>query len=159
MSAACLPQEVHIGFVELKGAHRFPLSEVFVTLSANEISFTLKGDTEAPWADRSLVSITMFRLPKGRSEFNEQVAWFSEGRKKRVRLPEGDEFNPSMLAVRNAPISWIHDGFARSGHDFIHTYESDRHAMLIRYMSRAGTMLDHPLLRPVHKNLRILEDE
>src|SRR5262245_26447514 len=153
MSDARLPEEVHLGFVLLKNAHKLTLSELYVSLSANEI--VIKWEDE----EQSFVTIYMYRLPGGRAAFNENVAWFSKDCKKRVRFPGGAEFRPRMLAIREAPASWVHDGFARSPRDVIHTYRSDRHAMLIRYRSQDRTILDNPLLRRIHKNLLIIEEQ
>ncbi|MDB5392181.1 MAG: hypothetical protein JWM11_7827, partial [Planctomycetaceae bacterium] len=49
--------------------------------------------------------------------------------------------------------------FARSARDIIHVYTSKRFGVLIRSFGRSGSILDHPLLSQVHKNLRIIDDQ
>jgi hypothetical protein len=68
-------------------------------------------------------------------------------------------FDRTTLAIRDAPETWTHDGFARSGRDFIHIYQTKKRAILIRLLSKAGTVLDNPLLKRIHKNLAIIEDQ
>jgi hypothetical protein len=53
----------------------------------------------------------------------------------------------------------VHEGFPRSGRDFIHIYQSDKLAILIRFLGKAGNILDNPLLKQIHENLRIVENQ
>ena len=87
------------------------------------------------------------------------IRWFSDARKKRARLPDGVAFEETTLAVDRIPANWVHEGFARSGRDFIHIYRSSDLAILMRFLGKAGTILDNPLLEQVHKNLRIVEKQ
>ena len=159
MSEIRLVADLRIGCIHLKKAHTLPLSETFVDLAANEISITFWGDTPEPWDGTSLVSIRMFRLPKGRGEFQRQIDWFSNKRKQRARLPDGVPFDSTTMAIRSAPASWQHEAFARSGRDFIHIYQTKRNGLLMRLVGHAGTILDNPLLKRVNQNLRIVEDQ
>ncbi len=159
MSEVRFAAELRIGNIRLAKANTLPLAETFVDISAGEVSITFWGDTPAPWDDISLASIRMFRLPRGRAEFQRQIEWFSDKRKQRARLPEGVPFDEHTLALRNVPESWKHTAFARSGRDFIHIYESKQQAILIRLLGKAGTILDNPLLKRIHRNLSIAEQQ
>ena len=160
MSGVRLLDDLRIGCVYLKEASKLPLTDVFVTLSATEVSITFKNAPESG-NDLSLVSIVMFRFPKGRAEFQRLRTFFGQERKKRARLPDGVAFDPSILAIREAPPSWTHDGYARSGRDFVHTYESGKTAVHMRALLRSSEskVLDNPLLKRIHKNLRIVEGQ
>jgi hypothetical protein len=159
MTDACLPQDLRLGFVHLKSAHTLPLEEVNITISECAIWLAFYGTPQAPWNGMSFASIGMFCFPKGRAEFDERVEFFGKERKKWARLPEGVKFDPTMFAVRQVPCSWKHDAFPQSGRSFVHLYDSSRHAMILRFGSRAGTMLDHPLLKRIHQDLRIVENQ
>ena len=147
--------EIRFGLIHLVGADLLPLSDGFATAGPGEITLRLSADLPAPWAGTSMVAIHMFQFPRGKAEFDRIVAWYGEGRVKRARLPEKVSFNPDMLAIQDPPQGWMHDGFARSGRDIVHIYQSPKRGILIRLMSSAGTMLDHPLLKSVHDGLRI----
>lgn len=151
-----LPRVVACGFVETRSAHLLPLREVaYDGTSDHHLGLTLWGKTSGRAGDVSLLSIEMYRLPKGRAEFDSKVKFFGDERKKWARLPEGVRFGPTILAPQGVPVSWVHDGFPRSGHDVIHAYASQRQAMLIRY--RGKKMLDNDLFRRVNRNLSVVE--
>ena len=156
MDAYQLPPVLQCGFLEIRSADALPASKVIHSgLSDDKLSLTFWGDAERDSA--VLVSIQMYRLPEGRAEFDRNVIFFSDTRKKWARLPEGVKTTAATLAPVGVPASWKHDGFPRSGHDMIHTFTSDRHALLIRYLG--GKMLDNPLFRLVNENLRVVEDQ
>lgn len=159
MNGVRLDPDLRIGCVHLANADSLPLASAFVELSAAEVSITFWGATPEPWDGATIVSIRMFRLPRGRAEFQRDIDFFSEERRKRSRLPEGVAFGENTLAIGGVPARWVHDGFARSNRDFIHIYRSDKLGILIRYLGKAGDILDNPLLRPIHENLRIVEDQ
>lgn len=89
--------------------------------------------------------------------FDRELEFFSAGKTKRARLPEGVNFELTTLAPKGAPSSWKHDAFPRGGHDIIHTYASDRYAMLIRYRGKA--MIENALFRRVNRNLRVVDGQ
>ena len=159
MSTTCFARDLRIGCIRLGCADSLPLASAFVDLAKTEASIAFWGATPEPWNGTSLVSINMYRLPAGKAEFQRMIRWFSDARKKRARLPDGVAFEETTLAVDRIPANWVHEGFARSGRDFIHIYRSSDLAILMRFLGKAGTILDNPLLEQVHKNLRIVEKQ
>ncbi len=159
LSAACFARELRIGCIRLGSADSLPLASAFVDLSKTEASITFWGATPEPWNGTSLVSINMYWLPASRAEFRRMIKWFSDVQKNRARLPDGVAFEETTLAVHRVPAGWVHEGFARSGRDFIHIYRSRDRAILMRFLGKAGTILDNPLLAQVHKNLRIVDNQ
>lgn len=158
-ATARLESEIRFGLIHLAGASTLPLSDGFATSGPGEITLRLSADLPAPWAGVSMVAVHMFRFPRGKEEFDRIVAWYGEGRVTRARLPEKVPFKPEMLAIQDPPKGWMHDGFARSGRDIIHIYQSPKFGILIRWMSSDGTMLDHPLLKAIHDGLRIVPNQ
>ena len=159
MANAKFAPEIRFGCVSLAKADKLPLSEVFLDVGKGEMSLTLWGDTPAPWDDVSLVSIRMFKFPAGRAEFDHDLAFFGTDRKSRAKLPDGIPFDDSVLAIKEAPAGWTHEAFACGPRSFIHTYQTKKFAVLVRWMTKAGTVLNHPLFKGVHANLRIVEDQ
>jgi hypothetical protein len=159
MSGIRLKPDLEIGCCRLSHANTLPLSETFICLSPSEVSITFWGDTQAPWDGITLVNVFMFKHPRGRKEFERNQEFFSSNRKKRARLPEGVPFSEDILAIKKVPPSWNHTGFARSGRDFIHVYDSKRFGILVRFLGKEGTILDNPLIQRVHRNLRFVEDQ
>ncbi|QDV30844.1 hypothetical protein Spb1_27790 [Planctopirus ephydatiae] len=159
MAGIRLKADLSIGCCQLSHASSLPLSETFVCLSPSEVSITFWGDTKEPWDGVTLVNVYMFKHPHGRKEFERLQEFFSGTRKKRARLPEGIPFTEETLAIKNVPESWEHSAFARSARDFIHTYNSKRFGVLVRFMGKEGTILDNPLIKRIHRNLRLIEDQ
>ncbi len=159
MSEERFLHDLRIGCIRLRNADSLPIASSFVVLSKTDVSITFWGATPEPWDGVSLVSIRMFQLPRFKAEFQREIKWFSDKRKKRARLPEGVAFEENTLAMRGVPANWVHEGFARSGRDFIHTYETDKLAILIRFLGKAGNILDNPLLKQIHENLSIVENQ
>jgi hypothetical protein len=75
-------------------------------------------------------------------------------RKKWAKLPDGPRFEPRMLAPAHAPPDWTHDAFPIRGRSLVHTYTGPAYAVCVRYVRRAGNMLDVPLFRHVAAHLR-----
>ncbi len=159
MSGVRLARVLQIGCIRLVNANTLPLAQAFIDISATEVSITFRGDTPKPWDDVSLASIRMFKLPRGNTEFQRLIEWFSDKRKTRARLPDGLPFDESTLAIRRLPEGWKHEGFARSGRDFIHIYQTKKLAILVRLMGQTGTVLDNPLLKRIHRNLCIVDGQ
>jgi hypothetical protein len=153
-----LDPTIRCGFLEIAAADKLPLAEVVhhTGRADNEISLTFWGKPSPGAEGATLLSIRMLRLPERRAEFDRQVAFFGEERKKWARLRDGSKLDTAALTAQGVPTTWRHDAFPRSRHDVIHTYVSDRHAMLIRYL---GDLPDVPLFQRVNKNLRVIEGQ
>ena len=152
-----LEPEISFGLIHLVGADLLPLSDGFATTSPGEITLRLSADLPAPWAGTSMVAIHMFQFPRGKAEFDRIVAWYGEGRAKRARLPEKVSFNPDMLAIQDPPQGWMHDGFARSGRDIVHIYQSPKRGILIRH-ARPGALSTQARARFVLRGLLAVLD-
>lgn len=159
MAGIRLKPDLSIGCCQLSHAGSLPLSETFVCLSPSEVSITFWGDTKEPWDGVTLVNVYMFKHPHGRKEFERLQEFFSDTRKKRASLPEGIPFTEETLAIKDIPESWEHSAFARSARDFIHIYDSKRFGVLVRFMGKEGTILENPLIKRIHRNLRLIEDQ
>ena len=147
------PSDLRLGMLRLQNADTLPLSSAFIDISGSEMSLTLRGNAPPPWDGVSHVSIRMFKFPAGRTEFQRQVEFFGGKRKARARLPDRVPFNPAQLALPSPPDGWTHEAYPRAGYDFIHIYQSPKRAVLIRWLAKQGTILDHPLLQQVRENL------
>jgi len=159
MDSLRFASDLRIGCIRLQGADLLPLVEAYVSVSAAQVALRLTGDMPKPWNLGTMVCIHTFRFPKGKSEFQRLVEWYGKERKTRARLPDGVQYDEHTLEVPNAPEGWTHDAWARSGRDFIHTYQSQKQALLLRLKGKDGTILDNPMLVQIHENLRIVEDQ
>lgn len=65
-------------------------------------------------------------------------------------------FDEGVLALRGVPKDWKQEAYPQSNRKFVHIYRSPKQAVLIRWFARTGTILDHPLFRPLAENLRIV---
>ena len=157
MGEMILGSDLQFGCIRLTNADVLPLSKVFINVEEDQTSITFWGDTPAPWNAISLVSIQMFALPGGQVPFNDLIEHFSDVRKKRARLPEGVAFDEHTLEVATIPDGWTHEAFARSGRDLIHIYRSEQQAVLLRYLGKAGDILNNPLLSAVCRNLSVAD--
>ncbi len=156
MSDVCLPDEVRIGCVSFRGLRELPLSTVYVCIEDNEISITFWSALPEPWKGNSLVHLGIFRLPMAAAKFQSEVERYREARAKRkVRLPDGPPFEPNTLAIPDLPAAWEHEGFASTSRDLVHIYWAPGCAVLVRSFSPSGTMLNHPLLKPLNDHLRL----
>lgn len=159
MSDVALPDEVRLGCVSIRGLSQLPLSAVYLNLDPNKIWATFWSVTPAPWKGASLVHIAMFRLPAAADALLREATEYRETRAKRkVRLPDGPPFEPATLAIPELPSGWSHEPIPRTSRDFVHIYTSPKYAVLVRSHSTSGTILDHPLLRPLNDHLRLHED-
>ena len=159
MTARQFAPEIRFGCIELRKADALELDGANVQVSPGEMSLLLVGAKRSQWNGISHVAVHMFSLPRRRTEFQRQVEWFGRERRSRARLPEGVKFDAAVLAIVDPPDGWEHEAFPRSGRDFVHIYRSAGRAVLIRLATKAGTVLDHPLLKHVHENLRIVADQ
>jgi hypothetical protein len=158
MSENRLDPTIRCGVLEITAADKLPLVEVVhhTGRADNEISLTFWGKPPQGAEGATLLSIQMFRLPGEHAEFDRLVDFFSDKRKKWARLRDGSKLDPAALTAKGVPMTWRHDAFPRSRRDVIHTYISDRHAMLIRYL---GDLPDVALFHRVNKNLRVIEGQ
>lgn len=159
MSVCRFRRELRLGCIRLQDADSLSIASAFVDVSAAEITLSLFANYPRPWEGLSLLMVSMYKLPRGKAAYQEELQFFSASRKARARLPEGARFEPSILEISRRPTSWIHEAFARSGRDFIHTYQSADRAMLVRFLGKAGTIRDNPLFAHVQKNLSIVENQ
>ncbi|MFN3653061.1 MAG: hypothetical protein ACK47B_26065 [Armatimonadota bacterium] len=160
LSQVALPDEIRIGCVALGGLDGVPASTLYVTIEVQEISTTFWGDTPAPWNGTSLVHIGQYPLPQAAVEFEERVGKYRETRvKRKVRLPEGMQFEPEILAIPDLPAGWEHEALQQSSRDIVHVYRSATCGVLVRMFAKAGSLLDHPLLSRIAANLRIVEGQ
>jgi len=160
MSDVLLPNQVAIGCVLLQNLQDLPLSVVYICINKNEISITFWGNTTAPWKGDSLVNIEMFRLPNATEAFQRKADYHRKLRAKRkIRLPEGVPFETNTLAVTASAATWRHEDIPKHCRGIVHLYTTERYAVLIDSFSKSGTILDHPLLKPMSENLLLQEDQ
>ena len=157
MADMLLGSDLRFGCIRLENGDVLPLSQLFINVEDDQTSITFWGDTPEPWNAISLVSIQMFALPRGLVHLNDLIEHFSDLRKKRARLPEGVAFDEHTLAIATIPDGWTHEAFARSGRDLIHIYRSERQAVLVRFLGKAGDILDNPLLSAVCRHLSLVD--
>jgi hypothetical protein len=156
MEDACFAGKLRFGCIQVDNANVLPLDMVNVTRSPGSLGLMLDGATGKPGLFDSAVSIQMFSFPKGRTGFKELVEWFGQDRKARAKLPEGVKFDENVLAICTLPKEWSHEAYAQSARSFVHIYQGQHQAIVMRWMARTGTVLDHPLFKPLIDNLRIL---
>ncbi|MFO0869675.1 MAG: hypothetical protein U0935_12155 [Pirellulales bacterium] len=159
MSESCFLPEVRFGCVCIENADRLPLGMVNVVRQPGQATLALDGATGEPGELDSFVAINTFQFPAGLSEFEQAVEWFGRKRKSRARLPDGIMFDKNVLAVRDAPEDWEHVAYPQSDRTFVHIYRGARQALLIRWIARTGTILDHALFAPLLDGLRIVPDQ
>lgn len=156
MHESCLVPEVRFGCVRIDNADRLPLSIVNFVPSPGHVTLALDGDTGEPGLMDSFVAINTFQFPAGLAAFEETVAWFGRDRKSRAKLPDGINFDDTVLAVRDAPDGWTHEAYPQSNRKFVHIYRSAEQAVLIRWIASTGTILNHALFEPLLAGLRIV---
>lgn len=158
LSDVQLRSELQLGCFILRDAHKLPLSHVFVSISNSQATIAFWGATTDDWEGTTLVNVNMYQLPAGKEEFLRQQEFFGKERKPKSKLPDGVEFDKTLLKFTGMPESWTHDAYARSNRDFIHIYQSKRMGILVRFLGKVGTILDNPLIASIASNLRIKED-
>lgn len=151
--------EIQLGFIRIDNAHKLPMDSANLIGQPGCVSLVLHGATGKPNLLDSFVSIQMFTFPTGRTEFERVLEWYGADRKSRAKLPEGVKFDEQVLAFRNPPTDWLHEAYPLSGRSFIHIYQGKNQAMLVRWLARTGTILDHPLFKPIVDNLSFIPGE
>lgn len=156
LNGRCFVPEVRFGCVLIENADQLPLSLVNFSAAPGHITLALDGATGKPGILDSFVAINTFQFPEGMAEFEKLCEWFGKDRQTRAKLPDGVKFDESVLAVHNAPADWIHEAYPQSKRTFVHIYRGAEQAILIRLLGRTGTILDHPLFKPLIDNLQIV---
>lgn len=156
MSQSCFVPELRFGCIRIGDAQELPLDSAALTWQPGCVALMLHGATGNRKLLDSFIALQMFAFPEGKSEFERVLEWYGSDRKSRARLPEGAKFDEQMLAVRSAPPDWLHEAYPLSGRSFVHIYRGTQQAILIRWLARTGTILDHPLFKPVVDNLSIV---
>ena len=161
MEDRALPAEFSLGPLNFTNADQFPLSELYCNVQDNEIVLRMNAefDSSSAWRGMSMVVFFMYRLPTGREEFEEETSRYREDAKAKVKLPDKCSFDETSLALSDVPEGWEHDCFACANRNLFHVYQSEKAGVMIRLMSKKGTMLDHPLLSLVQRNVRLIDDQ
>ena len=160
MTDAKLEKEFGMGCLLVKGAHLWPLSHFVWEGSVKEVSATFFCEGQEPWDDISLLRIEVFKLPGGRSQLAERVEWYTQNRKKRhIKIADGPLFDESMLDVKGLASNWETDSFALSKREIIRIYQVKKYAVIFRFLTRSGTLLDHPVFKRVVKNVSFAEGQ
>lgn len=159
MTKSCFVPEVRFGCVSIDNADQLPLSMANFTERPGEVTLALDGATGKPGILDSFVAIHTFQFPAGSDLFSQLVEWFGKDRKSRAKLPDGIKFDASIMAVRSVPPDWEHEAYPQSNRTFVHIYRGTEQAVLIRWIARSGTILDHALFKPLIDNLRIVSGQ
>ena len=154
MTDSCFTPEVQIGCISIENADQLPINGAsLIDWGDGAISLALTSSQES--AD-SFVSINMYRFPKGLAEFERQCEWYDKDRKSRAKLPDGVNFEESILSVQAAPEDWEHEAYPQSNRKFVHLYRGSKQAVLIRWIAHSGNVLDDALFKALVANLRIV---
>ena len=156
LTESCFVPELRFGCVWIENADQLPLDMANFTKGSGQVTLALDGATGKPGTADSFVAINTFQFPAGASEFKRVVEWFGQDRRSRAKLPDGIKFDDSVLAVRDAPSDWEHEAYPQSNRAFVHIYRGTEQAILVRWIARSGTILDHALFKPLLDNLRIV---
>lgn len=137
-------ETLELGNLRLKNIKKLGINELYFDADEAEATITLSTDTPEPWDGLSMVMISSHLLPDGKEEFERKVKWYSEDKLDQSLLPEGIEFSSSQLEIC-ALNHFEHDAFAEGKRACIHTYVQNEIAIIVRFLSKKGTVLDNPL--------------
>ncbi len=152
LQGAALPQQFNLGCLVIANGHRWRLSHVVWEGTARFVGATFFCDLKAPWNDRNLLRIEVYRLPSAASELAERLDWYTRGRKsRRIKIADGQLFDESMLALSCFGGEWKKDAFALSKGEVIRIYQTKKFAVIFRFLARSGTLLDHPIFKGLGK--------
>lgn len=158
LTDAKLAKEFGMGCLTIKGAHLWPLSHFVWDESAKEVSATFFCEEHEPWDKISLLRIEIFKLPRAASDLAERIEWYTRRRKKRrIKIADGQLFEESMLHVKGLGKEWEQDSFPLSKGEIIRIYQTKKHAVILRFLAKSGTLLDHPVFKRVVKNVKLDE--
>jgi len=159
MRVSQFDREVRVGCVQIQNAGELPLEFATFVSKPGQIKLVLVGATGKPGSSDSNVEIDAFRFRDGLEAFEIDVEWWAKERKSRATLPDGVRFDENVLAVQHAPADWEHDAYPQSNRKFVHVYRGPKQGVIIRWLARTGTILDHPLFKPLTENLRIVSGQ
>ena len=54
---------------------------------------------------------------------------------------------------------WEQDSFARSKGEIIRIYQCNKFAVILRFLAKSGTLLDHPVFKRVVRNIQVVETQ
>jgi hypothetical protein len=148
--------DLRFGCVQIRNAGKLPLEFATHIVKPGQIGLTLVGATGKPGSSDSTVWISAYRFRDGLDAFEIDVDWWGKERKTRAKLPDDVNFDDSVLAASDAPANWEHDAYPQSNRKFVHVYKGPNEGVIIRWLARTGTILDHPLFIPLAANLRII---
>lgn len=159
LSEATLAKELTIGCLTIKQTHLWPLSHYVWESNAKHVGVTFFCDCASPWDEDGLLRFDVFKLPAGKAAYAERVEWYTRDRKKRaLKIADGMNFETNMLHFR-ALDEWEQDSFALSKQEVIRIYKHKKFAVVVRFLARSGTLLDHPVFKRAVKNLTFDENE
>ena len=159
LTDATLANEVAIGCLTVKRTHLWPLSHYVWESNAKHVGVTFFCDCASPWDDIGLIRFEVFKLPRSRTEYAERLEWYTSSRKKlALKIADGVKFESSMLHFK-ALDTWEQDSFALSKREVIRVYNHKKFAVIVRFLARSGTLLDHPVFKRAVKNLAFDENK
>ena len=159
LTDATLANDVGIGCLTAKRAHLWPLSHYVWEANAKHVGVTFFCDCASPWDDIGLIRFEVFRLSSSKSAFAERLEWYTRSRKKRaLKIADDIKFESSMLHFK-ALDTWEQDSFALSKREVIRVYNHKKFAVIVRFLARSGTLLDHPVFKRAVKNLTFDENK
>lgn len=150
--------EFSLGPIQFSAADTFPVTSVNYRVSESKITCAMftQLDAPSPWRGMSGVVLFMFRIPDGIEEFHEELPRYRKNEQSNVELPDGLPFGSGVLAFPDLPDECEQEFYATSGRNVFHIYWCEDSVVIVRLFSQTGTMLDHPLLSTVVKNLRLV---
>lgn len=156
LQGAALPQQFNLGCLAIANGHRWRLSHVVWEGTPRFVGATFFCDLRAPWDDRNLLRIEVYRLPSGASELAERLDWYTRGRKsRRIKIADGQLFDEGMLDIKCFGDEWESDAFALSKGEIIRIYRAKKLAVIFRFLARSGTLLDHPIFKGLVKDITL----
>jgi hypothetical protein len=154
LTGAVLQKEFSLGCLTFRNAHLWRLSHFVWDVTQDCAGATFFGDLQAPWNDRNLFRVEIYRLPKGLNDFSERLQWYTKYRKsRRIKISDGPLFDVSMLHPRAFGNDWDAESFALSKGEIIRIYRNRQFAIVFRFLARSGTLLDHPIFKRLVKDI------
>lgn len=154
LHGAALPQQFQLGCLSIANGHRWRLSHVVWEGTAKTVGATFFCDLKAPWDDRNLLRIEVYKLPGGGRELAERIEWYTRGRKsRRIKISDGQLFEEGMLSIKCFDDEWNCEAFALSKGEVIRIYRTKKFAIIFRFLARSGTLLDHPVFKRLIKDV------
>ncbi|MFN3151312.1 hypothetical protein [Bremerella sp.] len=153
---AKLSKEFGMGCLTIKGAHLWPVSQLVWEGTAPFVGATFLCEALERWPKTSLLRIEVFRLPRDKDHLAERIKWYTRDRKtRRIRIADGDLFDDSMLLPKAFDDAWEQDAFAKSKGQVIRIATHKKFAVIFRFLTQSGTLLDHPIFKRLAKNILI----